>query len=266
MSNIIKELPNSTARKSVSRRVFPCIRDLLVALAENAPECHAILTPGRLPMTYGALWTQAKDVVFGLRNLGVRRTDRVAVVLSDGPEAAVAAITVAAGAVRVPLNPGFTCDEYQRYFGELHLAALLTHADLNSACRRAARIQGVPVIDVSMRPDQAAGAFSVADRAPQGLPDDGFASSADDAFILMTSGSTSRPKTVPLTHARRVLRARAPGRGSRAGDRHRRAHLWLGQVDPRQQPRSASCFPSVPQTTCRSCIPTSADRATTIRR
>ncbi|OIM91852.1 hypothetical protein BLN97_25230 [Bradyrhizobium elkanii] len=158
-------------------------------------------------MTYGALWTQANEVVFGLRNVGVRRTDRVAIVLPDGPEAAVAAITVAAGAVCVPLNPGFTCDEYQRYFDELQLAALLTHADLNSASRRAAQIQGVPVIDVSIRPNEGAGAFSVAGRAPQLLFDDEFASSADDAFILMTSGSTSRPKTVPLTHASVCLSA-----------------------------------------------------------
>ncbi|WP_159109557.1 AMP-binding protein [Bradyrhizobium sp. USDA 3458] len=207
MSKIIKELRNCTARKSAGRRVFPCIRDLLADHAQHAPERHAILAPERLPMSYGALWTQAKAVVFGLRNVGVRRTDRVAVVLPDGPEAAVAAITVAAGAVCVPLNPGFTCDEYQRYFGELHLAALMTHADLNAACRRAARIQSVPVIDVSMGPNEAAGAFSVADRAPQELPDDEFASSADDAFILMTSGSTSRPKTVPLTHASVCLSA-----------------------------------------------------------
>ncbi|MGL3210453.1 AMP-binding protein [Bradyrhizobium sp. BR 1433] len=207
MSNIIRELQDGTARKSAGRHPFACIRDLLAEHANNAPERHAILAPARLPMTYGALWTLANEVVFGLRNVGVRRTDRVAVVLPDGPEAAVAAITVAAGAVCVPLNPGFTCDEYQRYFGELQLAALLTHADLNSASRRAAQIQGVPVIDVSIRPNEGAGAFSVAGRAPQLLDDDEFASSADDAFILMTSGSTSRPKTVPLTHASVCLSA-----------------------------------------------------------
>lgn len=207
MSNIVKELRKGNARKSAGRRPFPCVRDLLADHAETAPERYAILAPARRPMTYGALWTQANEVVFGLRNVGVRRTDRVAIVLPDGPEAAVAAITVAAGAVCVPLNPGFTCDEYQRYFDELQLAALLTHADLNSASRRAAQIQGVPVIDVSIRPNEGAGAFSVAGRAPQLLVDDEFASSADDAFILMTSGSTSRPKTVPLTHASVCLSA-----------------------------------------------------------
>ncbi|WP_456731760.1 AMP-binding protein [Bradyrhizobium sp. USDA 3364] len=207
MSNIVRELRKCSTRKSAGRRPFPCVRDLLADHAETAPERHAILAPARRPMTYGALWTQANEVVFGLRDVGVRRTDRVAVVLSDGPEAAVAAITVAAGAVCVPLNPGFTCDEYQRYFAELQLAALLTHADLNSASRLAAQIQGMPVIDVSMRPNEGAGAFSVTGRAPQLLADDEFASGADDAFILMTSGSTSRPKTVPLTHASVCLSA-----------------------------------------------------------
>jgi acyl-coenzyme A synthetase/AMP-(fatty) acid ligase len=69
---------------------------------------------------------QTRDVVRGLRSLGLGRTDRVAMVLPEGPEAAVAMVAVAAGAVCVPLNPGFTDDEYQRYFGELRLAALLT--------------------------------------------------------------------------------------------------------------------------------------------
>ena len=158
-------------------------------------------------MTYGALWKQTSDVVRGLRSIGVGRTDRVAVVLPDGPEAAAAMVAVAAGAVCVPLNPGFTDDEYRRYFGELHLAALLTHADLNSASRRVAHILGIPVIDVSARPNEGAGAFSIVGQAPQRAVDVAFASSADDAFILLTSGSTSRPKTVPLTHASVCLSA-----------------------------------------------------------
>jgi acyl-CoA synthetase (AMP-forming)/AMP-acid ligase II/acyl carrier protein len=129
------------------------------------------------------------------------------VVLPGGPEAAVAMIAVAAGAVCVPLNPGFTDDEYRRYFGELHLAALLTCADVNSASRRVAHLLGIPVIDLSTRPNEGAGAFSIVGQAPQCVVDDEFASSADDAFILLTSGSTSWPKTVPLTHASVCLSA-----------------------------------------------------------
>ena len=211
MSKIVKQLQHGTARKSARRPPFSCLQDLLSDYGRNAPDRYAILAPGRLPMTYGALWMQANDVVRGLRSIGVGRTDRVAVVLPDGPEAAVAMIAVAAGAVCVPLNPGFTYDEYQRYFGELHLAALLTRADLNSASRRVAHILGIPIIDISTRPNEGAGAFWIVDQAPQRVGDDEFASSADDAFILLTSGSTSRPKTVPLTHTNVCLSAHNVG-------------------------------------------------------
>ena len=126
MSKIIKQLQHGTVRKSARTPSFACLQDLLSHHGRNAPDRHAILAPGCLPLTYGALWMQTRDVVRGLRSLGLGRTDRVAMVLPEGPEAAVAMVAVAAGAVCVPLNPGFTDDEYQRYFGELRLAALLT--------------------------------------------------------------------------------------------------------------------------------------------
>jgi acyl-CoA synthetase (AMP-forming)/AMP-acid ligase II/acyl carrier protein len=172
-------------------------------------------------MKYGALWMQTGDLVHALRNIGVGRTDRVAVVLPDGAEAAVAMLAVAAGAVCVPLNPGFTDDEYRRYFGELRLAALLTHADSNSASRRTAHTLGIPVIEIVTRPHDGAGAFSVVGEAPQRAADDEFASGADDAFMLLTSGSTSWPKTVPLTHASVCLSACNVGTALELGSRDR---------------------------------------------
>ena len=221
MSKIVKKLQHKTARKNARRHSFACLQDLLSDYGRNAPDRLAILAPGRLPMTYGALWMQVNDVVRGLRSAGVGRTDRVAVVLPDGPEAAVAMVAVAAGAVCVPLNPGFTYDEYQRYFGELHLAVLLTHAHSNSVSRRAAHTLGIPVIEVVTRPHDGAGAFSIVGQAPQRAAGDEFASGADDAFMLLTSGSTSRPKTVPLTHASVCLSACNVGTALELGFRDR---------------------------------------------
>ena len=221
MSKIIKQLQHGTARKSARTPSFACLQELLSHHGRNAPDRRAILAPGRLPMTYGALWIQTRDVVRGLRSLGLGRTDRVAVVLPDGPEAAVAMVAVAAGAVCVPLNPGFTDDEYQRYFGELHLAALLTYAHSNSVSRRAAHTLGIPVIEVVTRPHDAAGAFSIVGEAPQRAADGEFASGVDDAFMLLTSGSTSRPKTVPLTHASVCLSACNVGTALELGSRDR---------------------------------------------
>jgi acyl-CoA synthetase (AMP-forming)/AMP-acid ligase II len=78
------------------------------------PDRNAILAPGHDPLTYGALWGLTTETVRELRSFGVGRSDRVAVVLPDGPETAAALIAIAAGAVCVPLYPGFTADEWQR--------------------------------------------------------------------------------------------------------------------------------------------------------
>jgi acyl-CoA synthetase (AMP-forming)/AMP-acid ligase II/acyl carrier protein/NRPS condensation-like uncharacterized protein len=165
---------------------------------------HAILAPGRKPATFGMLLACATDTVRALRRAGIGRDDRVAVVLPDGPEAATAMISVAAGAVCAPLNPALTADELQRYFVELKVAAVLTRSESGAAGRRAARALGLPVLDLSAR-GRAAGLFTVTAPARRGernrTQDDGFASGADDAFILLTSGTTSRPKTIPITHA-----------------------------------------------------------------
>jgi acyl-CoA synthetase (AMP-forming)/AMP-acid ligase II/acyl carrier protein len=220
LSKIVKKLQSKTQGKG-ARPSFACLPDLLSHYARNAPDRRAILAPGCLPMTYNALWLQARDVVRGLRSLGVGRTDRVAVVLPDGPEAAVAMVAVAVGAVSVPLNPGFTYDEYRRYFDELHLAALLTHAHPDSPIRRAAHAFGIPIIEVVARRHDGAGAFSIVGQASRRAAGDEFASSADDAFILLTSGSTSRPKTVPLTHASVCLSAYNVGTAIELGARDR---------------------------------------------
>lgn len=172
-------------------------------------------------MTYGALSLLTRDVVRGLRSAGVGQTDRVAVVLPNGPEAAVAMVALAAGAVCVPLNPDFTYDEYKRYFAELHLAALLAHAEATPASRRAASSLGIRIIEAATRPRDGAGAFNLVGQRPRGTRNDQFASSADDAFILLTSGSTSRPKMVPLTHASVCLSARNVGVNLELGSRDR---------------------------------------------
>jgi acyl-CoA synthetase (AMP-forming)/AMP-acid ligase II/acyl carrier protein len=217
LSKIVGKLKRESGRTPS----FACLQDLLFHYGRNAPDRRAILAPGRLPMTYGALLLQTGDVVRGLRSVGVGRTDRVAVVLPNGPEATVAMVAIAAGAVCVPLNPDFTYDEYERYFGELHLAALLVHADPTSAGRRAAQTLGIPIIEVVTRPHDGAGAFNIVGQVPRRAPDHEFASCADDAFILLTSGSTSRPKTVPLTHASVCLSARNVGIALELGSRDR---------------------------------------------
>ncbi|MGE5600695.1 MAG: AMP-binding protein, partial [Pseudomonadota bacterium] len=156
-----KQSRHGPASNQAGSRVFLCLEDLLACYGRTASGRHAILAPGRAPLTYGALWSRANDLVRGLRSCGVGRSDRVAVVLPDGPDTAVAIIAVAAGAVCVPLHPGFAADEWRRYFDDLRVAALLTRADVDSASRGVAYSLGIPVIDLSPRPSDGLGAFSL---------------------------------------------------------------------------------------------------------
>ena len=91
----------------------------------------------------------------------------MAVVLPVGAETAVAILAVATAAVCVPLNPSFTADEWQRYFGDLQVTMLLTRGDMDLAARGVAHHLGIPVIDLSSRPGEApcASTFSAREHA-----------------------------------------------------------------------------------------------------
>ena len=206
MSKITKELPRPDAGEA-GQHVFACLGDLLAHYGRISPDHPAILAPGSASLTYGALWARTNEIVRELRDFGIGRSDRVAVVLPGGADAAVATIAVAAGAVCVPLHPGFAADEWRRYFGDLRVAALLTRADVDSASRGVAYSLGIPVIDLSPRSRR--GARRIQPCLPGGATAvvGELATGADDAFMLLTSGTTSRPKLVPLSQASVCLSA-----------------------------------------------------------
>ena len=84
--------------------------------AGRIPDAPAILAPGRAPLSYGRLYRHIDGMGRTLRAMGVDRHDRVAVVLPNGPELAVAILTVSASAVCVPMNPAYGREELDRYF------------------------------------------------------------------------------------------------------------------------------------------------------
>ena len=198
---------------SVGPRVpvpFLCLQHVLEHQAKRIPDAPAILAPGRTPLTYGRLSQHMDDVESTLRATGIGRRDRVAVVLSNGPEMAVAVLTVAASAVCAPMNPAYQAEELDRYFADLQPSALITHAGIDSPARRAALSRGIRVIELATAVDAEAGLFTLTgDR--EGAPFQDSVSPNDVALLLPTSGTTSRPKIVPQTHASICTSAYAHG-------------------------------------------------------
>ena len=134
--------------------------DLLSAQAEHAPEAVAIGAPGRSALTYRGLLNQVDRVVRSLHSRGVRHTDRVAIVLPNGPDMAVTFLGVAASAICAPLNPAYSRSEFEFYLSDLNPKVLIVQSGINSAAIAVAELRGIPIIELSPIPEAAAGVFS----------------------------------------------------------------------------------------------------------
>jgi amino acid adenylation domain-containing protein len=176
-----------------------CIHHLLKAQAERMPDASAILAPGRAPLTYGRLGVHIDDTVQALRAMGVGRNNRVALVLPNGPEMAVAFLAVAAGAICAPLNTLYRSSEFDFYLADMHVEALIIQAGTDSPARAVARARGINIIELSPMCEAEAGLFTLMSEKYARPALHEFAQPHDIAVVLPTSGTTSRPKIVPLT-------------------------------------------------------------------
>jgi amino acid adenylation domain-containing protein len=178
-----------------------CIHHLLQDQARRIPEAPAIAAPGRVPLTYGRLYRHVTDIVQTLHGMGFSLNDRVALVLPNGPEMAVAFLAVAAGATCAPLNPAYSIREFEFYLADLHPNALIVQAGMDSPARAVAQAQGLSIIELSPTVEAEAGTFTITSKEQRRLAGREIAQPNDVALVLHTSGTTSRPKIVPLTHA-----------------------------------------------------------------
>jgi acyl-CoA synthetase (AMP-forming)/AMP-acid ligase II len=183
-------------------------RTLADILTRAAPAAVALAAPERAPLSYGTLAGFVADTVETLNRAGIGRNDRVAIVLPNGPEMASAFLAVAAGATAAPLNPAYRAEECEFYLADLRAKALIVPAGQPSPALEVARRLGVTPIPLTPRAGAPAGLFDL--EAPSGgrAADPGAAGENDVALVLHTSGTTSRPKLVPLSQ-RNVLASAA---------------------------------------------------------
>jgi acyl-CoA synthetase (AMP-forming)/AMP-acid ligase II len=177
------------------------LHDLLSIGADAAP---AISAPARGALSFGGLRRLIDDTIARLNALGIGRNDRVAIVLANGPEMATCFMACASGVASAPLNPAYRADEFEFYLSDLDAKALIVERGSPSPAIEVAGKLGVRVLDLVVAADAPAGSFTLEPRDGAGGTPTGHGGRAhadDVSMVLHTSGTTSRPKIVPLSQA-----------------------------------------------------------------
>jgi acyl-CoA synthetase (AMP-forming)/AMP-acid ligase II len=170
-------------------------------LERGADDATALSAPGGKPLTYRALRALVGHIADQLASRGIGAGDRVGIVLDNGPEMAAAFLTVGSAATAAPLNPGYRAEEFEFYLTDLRAKLLIVAKDKDSASVQVATKLRIPVARLVAHPDRGAGTFTLefaGDAEPLGSRPP--VTPNDIALVLHTSGTTSRPKIVPLAH------------------------------------------------------------------
>ncbi len=171
------------------------IMGLIEVGKDDAP---AIGAPERSALTHKGLRELTQRTVRDLNLMGIGRNDRVAMVLPNGPEMAASFIAIGAGATTAPLNPAYRSEEFEFYLSDLGAKALVIQSGMDSPAIAVAEARKIPI--VGLVPEEPAGAFQLSGaRSADAAQSGGFAQESDIALVLHTSGTTSRPKIVPLS-------------------------------------------------------------------
>lgn len=171
-------------------------RTLLEALGQGAADDQvALLAPGRPPLSYGQLRATVIALAEQLNRYGLGRGDRIAIAMGNGPEMVLSFLAAALCATAAPLNPRYKAEEFSFYYADTNAQALITLPGTVEAALTAAP----PDMTLISAHANADGTLSFArvrgNRPPRPIE---LAETDDVAMILHTSGTTSRPKRVPI--------------------------------------------------------------------
>lgn len=163
------------------------------------PERIVFESPHRPKTSYRELEYMLCRAQTQLAQAGIQAQAKVALWINSSPEFAVASVALSDGAVCIPFSIHTTVHEAYNYFQYLGIEALLTDESEDSPLVLMASELGVKTIFIEVQHQKPSGTFevvSVLDETKNTWPK---ASPSQTAFIFQTTGSTAKPKIVPIT-------------------------------------------------------------------
>lgn len=171
------------------------LADDLRSVGSARPDRIALHHHGR-GVTYGELDRLANRLAFGLHKIGIRKGDRLSIVLGNLPEfAGLFYGALRLGAVAAPLNPLVPAHDLRPYIVKVHPRAIVTQESVAGEVMSAGPHPS-PVFVIGKHPT----ARPFSDILMDGTPPSIETAASDLAVVAFTAGTSGPPKAVMLTH------------------------------------------------------------------
>ncbi|MDZ8240940.1 MAG: acyl--CoA ligase [Nostoc sp. ChiQUE01a] len=167
----------------------------------------ALVSPEGRSLTYKQLRENVAGLVSQLHSFGLKRQERIAIAMTNGSPMAITFLAAALSGTAAPLNPKYKQEEFAFYYADTQAKALITLSEEPEAAI-AALTPDMMLINAKVNTDGTLSFELIKTGSKPAEPSNPAAPNADDvAMILHTSGTTSRPKRVPIRHRNLIASA-----------------------------------------------------------
>ncbi|MBP5976625.1 AMP-binding protein [Brasilonema sp. CT11] len=177
----------------------------------------ALVAPEGSTLTYKQLRENVVELVSQLNSFGLQRgdsfaaarsADRIAIAMSNGVPMVLSFLAAALSGTAAPLNPKYKQEEFGFYYEDTQAKALITLPDVPEAAIAAVTPDMIHIYArVTENGTLSFELVKPASGEGKSLDNQNFPDSDDVAMILHTSGTTSRPKRVPIRHRNLIASA-----------------------------------------------------------
>ena len=156
----------------------------------------ALTSESNSKLSYENLKSFTDNIARQLAGNEISNKDRAAIILPNGPYMASSFLAISSYMSAAPLNPAYKTNEYEFYLKDLSPKIVIVEPNSKNNVIEVAKKLKIPVCEIKIQKDSPPGLFDLFDKTSQySLPEEN-----DEALVLHTSGTTSKPKIVPLTN------------------------------------------------------------------